>query len=95
VWDVLTNQAAVDFVRERLQCEPRPSLSAVWCVASARRAAASARRPVAERCGRAVVRRLWGGACSEAVLDHCLSEDPRDTAGLGADNMTCVIVDVR
>ena len=29
---------------------------------------------------------------SEAVFDHCISEDPKKTTGIGGDNMTCVIV---
>ena len=32
---------------------------------------------------------------AEATFDACISEDPRRTAGIGGDNMTCVIVDVR
>ncbi|CAN0004538.1 unnamed protein product [Sphacelaria rigidula] len=28
----------------------------------------------------------------EAVMDKCLSEDPRRTAGIGGDNMTCLVV---
>lgn len=28
----------------------------------------------------------------EEVMDACLSEDPRHTAGIGGDNMTCIIV---
>ena len=29
---------------------------------------------------------------AEAVMDQCISEDPRKTQGIGGDNMTCVIV---
>ena len=29
---------------------------------------------------------------SESILDHCITEDPKTTGGIGADNMTCVIV---
>uniref|UniRef100_A0A7S1TLS0 PPM-type phosphatase domain-containing protein n=1 Tax=Erythrolobus australicus TaxID=1077150 RepID=A0A7S1TLS0_9RHOD len=57
VWDVMSNQEAIDFVRERL-AQGNVSLSKV---------------------------------CEE-VFDHCISEDPRRTSGLGGDNMTCVIV---
>lgn len=28
----------------------------------------------------------------EQVLDHCLADDPKENQGLGADNMTCIIV---
>jgi protein phosphatase 1G len=33
-------------------------------------------------------------AISEALLDACISPDPRQTNGLGCDNMTCVIIDL-
>ena len=59
IWDCLTNQEAVDFVRRRLLAGERPARIA------------------------------------EAVFDECLSEDPRKTQGIGGDNMTCVIVDLR
>eukprot|EP01045_Picozoa_sp_COSAG04_P000419 COSAG04_NODE_9_length_43480_cov_106.113806_32_plen_61_part_00 len=29
---------------------------------------------------------------AEAVFDECISDDPKQTQGLGGDNMTCVIV---
>ena len=28
---------------------------------------------------------------AEAILDHCLAEDPKATGGVGGDNMTCII----
>mmetsp|Transcript_58915 Transcript_58915/g.184912 ORF Transcript_58915/g.184912 Transcript_58915/m.184912 type:complete len:333 (+) Transcript_58915:89-1087(+) len=31
----------------------------------------------------------------EALLDDCIAADPRETHGLGGDNMTCVIVQLR
>lgn len=31
----------------------------------------------------------------EALLDSCIADDPRETHGLGGDNMTCVIVQLR
>ena len=31
----------------------------------------------------------------EEIADECLSPDPKATQGLGADNITCIIVDVR
>jgi len=58
VWDVMSNQEAIDFVREKLARGGDTSLSKI---------------------------------CEE-VFDHCISEDPRRTSGLGGDNMTCVIV---
>jgi len=57
VWDVMTNQQAVDFVRERLN---------------------STDTKLSEVC--------------EQVFDRCIASNPRETSGLGGDNMTCVIV---
>ena len=54
VWDVMSNQAAVDFVRSRLSKTPLPTIV-------------------------------------EQLLDFCLADDPRETAGIGGDNMTCII----
>jgi serine/threonine protein phosphatase PrpC len=31
------------------------------------------------------------GVC-EALVDRCLAEDPKETQGIGADNMTCFLV---
>ena len=56
VWDIMSNEEAVQFVREKLQRG----------------------MPPAQIC--------------ELVFDHCISDDPRQTRGLGGDNMTCVIV---
>lgn len=56
VWDVKSNQEAVDFVRSRLQRKVDPKVIA------------------------------------EQLLDACLAEDPKETRGVGCDNMTCVIV---
>ena len=56
IWDCLTSQQCVDFVRERLQ------------------------------------RGLSNRKIVEEVFDHCISEDPRKTQGIGGDNMTCIIV---
>ena len=60
VWDVLSNQQAVDFVRQRM-----PDTAATGAELS---------------------------AICEQVMDRCLSEHPQKTAGLGTDNMTCLIV---
>lgn len=56
VWDIMSNEEAVQFVREKLQRG----------------------MPPAQIC--------------ELVFDHCISDDPRQTRGLGGDNMTCVVV---
>jgi len=55
IWDVLTDEEAVEFVRARMG---KISLSQI---------------------------------CSE-MLDKCLTPDPKETSGLGADNMTCIVV---
>ena len=64
VWDVLSNQEAVDFVRTRIQAERgagrEPQLSKIC----------------------------------EAVFDRCIATNPRETRGIGGDNMTCVVVEV-
>lgn len=56
IWDVMTDQEAVDFVRPKLV--EGAKLSQV---------------------------------CSD-LLDACITADPKETQGLGADNMTCIIV---
>jgi len=56
VWDVMTNQAVVDFVSARLDAGERPA------------------------------------AIAAALLDACLAPDPRETRGIGCDNMTATIV---
>lgn len=63
VWDVMTNQQAIDFVRARLP------------------GALAEGRPVS--------------AVAEELLDACLAEDPRKSAGIGGDNFTCLIVQLR
>mgnify|MGYP001356515344 FL=1 len=64
VWDVLSNQEAVDFVRTRIQAERsngrEPQLSKIC----------------------------------EAVFDRCIATNPRETRGIGGDNMTCVVVEI-
>jgi len=57
IWDVMSDQQAVDFVKTRIRDEAT----------------------------------VLSGVCSE-LLDACITADPRQTSGLGADNMTCVIV---
>ncbi len=59
VWDVLSNEDAVQFVQSRL----------------------AAGKLLEEIC--------------EEIADECLSPDPKATQGIGADNITCVIVDLR
>lgn len=59
VWDCMTNQQVVDFVRERI------ARGAELC----------------EIC--------------ERILDHCIADDPKSTGGIGGDNMTCIIVDLK
>mmetsp|Transcript_11695 Transcript_11695/g.29580 ORF Transcript_11695/g.29580 Transcript_11695/m.29580 type:complete len:285 (-) Transcript_11695:231-1085(-) len=59
VWDILSNQEAVDFVRERMTKGVKLS-----------------------------------GICEE-VFERCISADPRRTSGLGGDNMTCLIIELK
>ena len=59
VWDVLTNDDCVHFVRSRL-------------------AEGKALKDICEE-----------------IADECLSPDPKATQGIGADNITCIIVDLR
>eukprot|EP01034_Spumella_vulgaris_P024361 gene24361-30690_t len=56
IWDCLTNQQAVDFVRERLDQ------------------------------GMDVTKIV------HEVCNHCVAADPRQSTGIGSDNMTCMIV---
>mmetsp|Transcript_34044 Transcript_34044/g.62180 ORF Transcript_34044/g.62180 Transcript_34044/m.62180 type:complete len:392 (+) Transcript_34044:42-1217(+) len=56
VWDVMTNQAACDFVRPKL------------------------------------LENVPLGQIGQDLLDECVAEDPKETGGLGTDNMTVVIV---
>lgn len=59
VWDVLSNDDCVQFVRSRMQ----------------------EGKDLKDIC--------------EEVVDECLSPDPKATQGIGADNITCIIVDIR
>jgi protein phosphatase 1G len=59
VWDVLSNEDCVQFIKSRL-------------------ALGKSLRQI-----------------SEEVADECLSPDPKATQGIGADNITCIIVDLR
>lgn len=59
VWDVMTNQQVVDFVRPRLRACKKIS------------------------------------DVIEELLNRCIASDPKETQGLGCDNMTCVIVDLK
>ena len=59
VWDCLTNQEVVDFVRARLG-KPGGAPAALVTIA-------------------------------DAILDHCMADDPKTTGGIGGDNMTCII----
>ena len=56
VWDVLSNEEAVAFVRERF------------------------------------TRGMKADKICEAVFDRCIATNPRETRGIGGDNMTCLIV---
>jgi protein phosphatase 1G len=56
VWDVLSNEEAVRFVRERLVQGQTPA------------------------------------SVCEQVFDRCIADNPRETRGIGGDNMTCLIV---
>ncbi len=59
VYDVMTNEQLVSFIKERME----------------------ANVPLKNIC--------------EEIADECLSPDPKATQGLGADNITCMIVDLR
>jgi protein phosphatase 1G len=59
VWDVMTNQEAVRFVRERLADGAAPT----------------------------------DVACQ--LLDACLASDPKEARGVGCDNMTAIVVQLR
>ena len=59
VWDVLSNEDCVEFIKSRLE----------------------AGKELKDIC--------------EEIADECLSPDPKATQGLGADNITCIIVKVR
>merc|ERR1712084_140956 len=56
IWDVMTSQQVINFVRERLR------------------------------------KGLMPEEVSRALIARCLSPDPKETKGLGTDNMTCIIV---
>eukprot|EP00658_Telonema_sp_P-2_P043888 TRINITY_DN31763_c0_g1_i1.p1 TRINITY_DN31763_c0_g1~~TRINITY_DN31763_c0_g1_i1.p1 ORF type:complete len:351 (+),score=66.79 TRINITY_DN31763_c0_g1_i1:148-1200(+) len=56
VWDLMSNQEAVDYVGSRLAEGVEPTL------------------------------------ICEQLFDHCITQDPKMARGLGADNMTCIIV---
>merc|ERR1711862_321139 len=58
IWDCLTNQECVDFVRQRIETTPLADIGA-------------------------------------EMLDRIVSKDPRVTQGIGGDNMTCLIVDLK
>ena len=73
VWDVLSSQQAVDFVRERL---PPPEGESPG---GAPRVATGAEL----------------SAIAEAVFDHCLTHNPKETVGIGGDNMTLLIVQLQ
>ena len=59
IWDVMSSQAVVDFVRPRLR----------------------QRRPPA--------------SIAEELFDHCMADDPKQSSGLGGDNMTCIVVQLK
>eukprot|EP00802_Teleaulax_amphioxeia_P016680 Tamp_16804.p1 GENE.Tamp_16804~~Tamp_16804.p1 ORF type:complete len:408 (-),score=90.36 Tamp_16804:212-1372(-) len=59
VWDVMSNQEIVEFVRMRMKTEKKLS------------------------------------KICEDILNHCLADDPKQTQGIGGDNMTCVIVQLK
>jgi len=73
VWDIMSSQECVDFVRERLVASS---------TASHTNAGGDDEKPTSS----SLVE------IAEQVFDHCITEDPKLTQGLGADNMTCVIV---
>jgi serine/threonine protein phosphatase PrpC len=56
IWDVMTSQHVIDFVRQRLRKGSTPT------------------------------------EVSQALIANCLSPDPKETKGLGTDNMTCIII---
>lgn len=73
VWDVMSNQDCVDFVRERLD------------------AADKAGGPESIKGSKERTKLL--GTIAEAIMDACLSPNPRDSGGIGCDNMTCTVVE--
>ncbi|KAJ8609843.1 hypothetical protein CTAYLR_008134 [Chrysophaeum taylorii] len=71
VWDVVSNQEAVDFVNVRLHNGHHLPGA-----------------PEAEEGKKA---RQLSAICEE-LLDHCLATNPRESRGIGGDNMTCIII---
>ena len=88
--DVMTNQQCVDFVRTALHDTTGPYLDRRAFVLLCTAAVDSQLHRIAaagpySKCGQLSV------VC-EAVVDACLAEDPRESRGLGTDNMTCLVV---
>jgi serine/threonine protein phosphatase PrpC len=79
VWDCMTNQQCVDFVRARLSSPSPPSPS--HTETDTQTQAESTRSLCVRVC--------------EEVIDACLAEDPRKSTGIGGDNMTCMVVQLK
>lgn len=43
---------------------------------------------------RLLIRKQTISQIMEELVDECISEDPRRTAGIGGDNMTCLVVEL-
>lgn len=59
VWDCMSSQEVVDFVRQRLKKGVKHS-----------------------------------SICNE-IFDKCIAVDPKTTAGIGGDNMSCIIIEFK
>lgn len=95
IWDVKSSEQVVQFVRERLLAadEAAAGMRAAAAYGSAREGAEPACGGCGERCG--VRNPALLSAIVEELFDECVSHNPAETDGIGADNMTALIVDLR
>ncbi|KAG8461099.1 hypothetical protein KFE25_003668 [Diacronema lutheri] len=92
IWDVKTSEQVVHFVRARLQ---RADAAVVARAAAPPGADSADGAGVVGGHGGAGARAPLLSAIAEELFDECISRNPAETAGIGADNMTCLIVDLR
>jgi len=78
VWDVFSNQEICDFISARLY----PS----WPLPQGIKA------PIDETTGKRRTEPMDLKTINKEVFDHCITDDPKRTSGIGADNMTCMII---